>query len=171
MVLPKIGVSACILGQEVRYDGGHQLDSFVVNELSQRAELVPICPEVEIGLGVPREVITLVQLDDGIHLVATETRRDITDHMHAYCQQRLDQLEAENLSGFILMQKSPSCGKQNVKVWHGEEFAREGVGLFAEALMKRFPTMPVEEIASLSALTQREVFIERVLTFQRGKIR
>ncbi len=166
MNLPKIGVSACILGQEVRYDGGHQLDTFVVDDLGQQFRLVPICPEVELGLGVPREPITLVQLDDGIHLVTQETRRDLTLQMHAYIQQRLDDLAAEKLSGYILVQKSPSCGKQNVKVWHGENFVREGVGLFAEALMKRFPLLPVEEIGSLSEQVAREAFVRRVMAYQ-----
>ncbi len=168
MNLPKIGVSACILGQEVRYDGKHQLDSFVVDELGQQFTLVPICPEVELGLGVPREPITLVQLDDGIHLVTQETRRDLTLQMHAYIQQRLDDLTAEKISGYILVQKSPSCGKQNVKVWHDKDFVREGVGLFAEALMKRFPLMPVEEIASLTEPVAREAFVQRVMAYQQS---
>src|SRR5579864_3099120 len=142
----RIGVSACLLGQEVRYDGGHKRDSYLVETFGRYVEWVPVCPEVEMGLGTPRETLRLVRINNDVRMVMTKTGVDHTDGMRAFAARRLDQLGRENLSGYVLKKNSPSCGMERVKVFDSRGVAsRPGQGLFAEALLQRFPHLPVEE--------------------------
>ena len=165
----KIGVSSCLLGMMVRYDGGHKDDLFVHQVLSEYVEFVPVCPEVEIGLGTPRETIRLEGDPSDPRLVAPKSGRDFTETMKAFASRRTEELAAIGLHGYILKKDSPSCGMERVRVHQASSGspARVGVGLFAAALMSRFPTLPVEEEGRLNDPVLRENFIERVFAFYR----
>ena len=164
----RVGISACLLGAEVRWNGGHKLDPHLTDMLGQWFEWVPVCPEVELGLGVPREPLRLEGDPAGPRLVFRDTRRDITDSMAAFAAARCDLLAAENLCGFLLKSESPSCGMERVEV-HGEAAGtgRSGVGAFARVLLERLPLLPIEEEARLHDPRLREKFIERVFAYRR----
>jgi uncharacterized protein YbgA (DUF1722 family)/uncharacterized protein YbbK (DUF523 family) len=164
----RVGISACLLGDEVRYDGGHKRDPFLVNTFGRFVEWVPVCPEVECGLGTPREAIRLVGSKGPVRLITVKSALDLTPRMEAYAPRRLDQLAAEDLSGYVLKKDSPSCGLERVKVYDGHGMAtRSGRGLFAAALVDRFPNLPVEEEGRLSDPRLRENFVERVFAYSR----
>ncbi len=164
----RIGVSSCLLGQKVRYDGGHKRDSFIADLLARFVEFVPVCPEMEIGLGAPRDSIHLAEINGDIRLVNPKTGLDLTDAMTAWAHRRLALLEKAPLSGFILKKDSPSCGMERVRVHHeGKPPTKEGVGLFARLLLSRWPTLPVEEDGRLNDSRLRENFIERVFAYHR----
>jgi uncharacterized protein YbgA (DUF1722 family)/uncharacterized protein YbbK (DUF523 family) len=164
----RIGISSCLLGRKVRFDGGHKRDAFLVDTFGSYVEWVPVCPEVELGLGVPRESLRLVRRADGIRMVNTKSGRDISDEMRRYARARVEELARENLAGFVLKKDSPSCGMERVKVYAGAGAGeRAGRGLFAEALIVRLPTLPVEEEGRLCDPRLRENFVERVFAFVR----
>ncbi len=166
--LIRIGVSACLLGQEVRFDGGHKRDSFLVDTLGRFVEFVPVCPEFELGLGVPRETLRLEREGDDIRLIAPRSGSDHTKGMHAFASKRTAALAAEDLSGYVLKKSSPSCGMERVRVYGiGGMPSRDGRGLFASALMQRYPHLPVEEEGRLNDPRLRENFIERVFAYHR----
>jgi uncharacterized protein YbgA (DUF1722 family)/uncharacterized protein YbbK (DUF523 family) len=168
----RIGISSCLLGQKVRYDGGHKRDAFLVELFGRYVEWVPVCPELEMGLGVPREPIHLVADDrgGGVRLVAVKSGADHTTAMRRFSERRLDRLEALDLCGYILKKDSPSCGLMRVKVWNRKGMpTKKGRGLFAAALVARFPRLPVEEEGRLSDARLRENFIERVFAYARLK--
>ena len=167
----KIGVSSCLLGEEVRFDGGHKRDPFLVQTLGPMVEWLPVCPEVEIGLGTPRETIRLIRDPkelDGVRLVTGKSGVDLTKRMRRYSRQRVRALAKEGLSGYILKKDSPSCGLERVKVWH-EQGANErnGRGVFAAELRRQFPNMPIEEEGRLHDPRLRENFIDRVFMYRR----
>jgi uncharacterized protein YbgA (DUF1722 family)/uncharacterized protein YbbK (DUF523 family) len=164
----RIGISACLLGQEVRFDGGHKRDHFLTTILGPHVEWVAVCPEVELGLGTPRETLRLVRSNGELRLLTTRTGTDHTDAMNRWARRRVDELAREDLSGYVLKKDSPSCGMERVKVY-GESGMpeRAGRGLFADALMRRFPCLPVEEEGRLSDPRLRENFIERVFAYRR----
>src|SRR5262245_22583753 len=142
----RIGISACLLGQEVRFDGGHKRDRFLTEVLGPFVEWVPVCPEVELGLGTPRETLRLMRSDCGVRMMTTRTNVDHTDSMNAWAKRRLDELAHEDLCGYVLKKDSPSCGMERVTVFGAEGASeRSGRGLFAAALLERFPSLPVEE--------------------------
>lgn len=165
----RIGVSSCLLGMKVRYDGGHKDDIFVHQTLSQYVEFVAVCPEVEIGLGTPRETIRLEGDPADPKLIAPKSGRDLTETMKVYSSRRLEELAALGLHGYILKKDSPSCGMERVRVHQGTSGspARVGAGLFAAALMASFPSLPVEEEGRLNDPILRENFIERVFASYR----
>ncbi len=166
----RLGVSSCLLGNHVRHDGGHKRDDFVAGLLSRFATFVPVCPEVEVGMGTPRPSIRLVRIGGEVRLVEPRAGADHTRTMRAWAGRRLAELEREELSGFILKKDSPSCGMERVKVWPerpGHPAARDGVGLFAEALRARWPLLPVEEEGRLRDPALREAFVERVFAHRR----
>jgi uncharacterized protein YbgA (DUF1722 family)/uncharacterized protein YbbK (DUF523 family) len=166
----RIGISACLLGEEVRFDGGHKRDQFLTTTLAPHVEFVSVCPEVEMGLGTPRETLRLVRQDGGLRMITTRTAIDHTDGMNRWASKRLTALEKEDLSGYVLKKDSPSCGMERVKTY-GEDgpATRNGRGLFAAALLQRMPLLPVEEEGRLSDPTLRENFIERVFAYRRLK--
>jgi uncharacterized protein YbgA (DUF1722 family)/uncharacterized protein YbbK (DUF523 family) len=167
---PRLGVSACLLGHEVRYDGGHKRDRFLTDTLARWVDWVPVCPEVELGLGTPRETIRLEGDPDAPRLVATKTRADHTLAMTRLARARAEQLAGQDLSGYVLKKDSPSCGMERVRVYGGRGVpARRGVGLFARALMERLPLLPVEEEGRLNDPTLRENFVERLFAYARWK--
>ncbi|MFB3852732.1 MAG: YbgA family protein [Vicinamibacterales bacterium] len=169
---PRIGISSCLLGQKVRFDGGHKRDAFLVETFGQFIEWVAVCPEVELGLGTPRETLRLVRRDSGIRMVNNKTGDDISDAMRAWADRRVAALSKMDLSGYVLKKDSPSCGMERVKVYGdapGSMPARSGRGLFAEILMARLPDLPVEEEGRLQDPRLRENFVERVFAYVRLK--
>jgi uncharacterized protein YbbK (DUF523 family) len=162
----RLGISACLLGDEVRHDGGHKRDTYLTDVLGPLVEWVKVCPEVEIGMGTPREPIRLVDDDGRIRLLSVTTRVDHTASMAAYAARRADALAVEGLSGFVLKTDSPSCGMTGVKVHRTDgSSTRTGVGLFARALLARFPDLPIEEEGRLADPRRRDQFLERVLAY------
>jgi uncharacterized protein YbgA (DUF1722 family)/uncharacterized protein YbbK (DUF523 family) len=164
----RVGISACLLGSEVRYDGGHKRDRFLVETLGGFVEWVPVCPEVEAGFGTPRPAMRLV--DDGgrLRLLTIDARTDLTSTMDRYARRRVEQLDGEDLSGYVLKKNSPSCGLERVKVYTAAGMPlRSGRGLFAQRLLERFPHLPVEEEGRLANPALRENFIERVFAYAR----
>ena len=164
----RIGVSSCLLGQKVRFDGGHKRDAFLVDTFGEFVEWVPVCPELEVGMGLPREAIRLVRSDAGIKLIGVKSATDHTESMTRYSVRRTEKLARENLDGYILKKDSPSCGMERVKIYdpNGSP-SRTGRGLYAEALLARFPLLPVEEEGRLSDPRLRDNFIERVFAYRR----
>jgi uncharacterized protein YbgA (DUF1722 family)/uncharacterized protein YbbK (DUF523 family) len=166
----RIGISACLIGQEVRFDGGHKRSDFLVDIFGPLVEFVPICPGVEIGLGVPRETLRLVRRNQEVRLVANQSGSDLTDSMRRYANRRTRALAKDDLSGYILKKDSPSCGMERVRIYAGNRMPlRDGRGLYAEALMRRYPNLPVEEEGRLNDARLRENFIERVFAYRRLK--
>jgi len=160
-----VGISTCLMGKEVRHDGGHKHSRYCTQVLAKHFEFRSVCPELEAGLGVPRPAIHLRQHDDGIHLVENKGTKDHTDAMQAFIQQVLPSLA--ELRGYILMAKSPSCGMERIKIHtaDGAFMNRDGRGMFADALIKAYPLMPVEEEGRLNDDLLRENFIERVFAY------
>src|SRR5688572_12596174 len=141
---PRIGISACLLGDPVRFDGGHKRDPFLTDVLAPHVQFVRVCPEVEVGMGTPRETLRLVRAEDAtVRMVTTRTGIDHTAAMVAWSKSRLSELDRADLSGYILKKDSPSCGMERVKVF-GESGMpeRNGRGIFAAALLARFPNLP-----------------------------
>ena len=165
----RIGISSCLIGQEVRYDGGHRRSDDIVDGLGRRVTFVPVCPEVESGMGVPRETLHLIGDPEAPRMVTTQTGIDHTDRMLAFARERARQLEAMGLSGYILKSRSPSCGMEGVVVCSRDGVSRSGRGLFARVLMEHFPGMPVVVEEQLSDPALREDFMARVLQFYRDK--
>jgi len=164
----RVGISSCLLGSAVRFDGGHKRDAFLTGTFGRLVEWVPVCPEVECGLGTPRESMRLVRKDDAVRLVTVRAAVDLTDRMEAFARRRVAQLASEGLCGYVLKKDSPSCGLERVKVYgaHGTAW-RSGRGLFASVLVERFPCLPVEEEGRLSDPRLRENFVERVFAYSR----
>jgi len=164
----RIGISACLLGQEVRFDGGHKRDRFLTDTFGQFVEWVSVCPEVEAGFGTPREAMRLVDDEGRLRLVTVKTGVDLTSRMERFAHRRVAQLAAEDLSGYVLKKDSPSCGVERVKVYNAHAApSRSGQGLFAAALCARYPHLPVEEEGRLSDARLRENFVERVFAYRR----
>lgn len=164
----RIGVSACLLGKEVRYDGGHKRDPFLVETFGRYVEWVHVCPEVEIGLGTPRDPIRLERDGKDIRLVNPKTGADLTRKMRTYAPRRVAALEDQDLCGYILKKDSPSCGMERVRVYDGGGVpSRNGRGLFADALLRRYPNLPVEEEGRLNDPRIRENFVGRVFAYRR----
>jgi uncharacterized protein YbgA (DUF1722 family)/uncharacterized protein YbbK (DUF523 family) len=163
----RLGVSACLLGEPVRFDGGHKRDFFLVKTLGRFVEWVPVCPELESGLGVPRESMRLVQIDREIRLVTGKTAHDQTDTVGRYTVRRLEEIAEQGLCGFVLKKDSPTCGLERVRVYNAIGVpTRDGRGLFAAALVERFPTLPVEEEGRLVDPRLRENFIECIFAYR-----
>lgn len=165
----KLGISTCLLGENVRYDGGHRLDRFVTKTLRQYVEYVPVCPEVECGLGVPREPMHLEGDPDSPQLVRVRTRQDVTARLIQWGRKRVIDLEKKHLWGFIFKSDSPSCGMERVKVFNEEGRAAEGVGLFATMFTSYFPLLPIEDERRLHDPKLRDNFIERIFVLKRWR--
>ena len=166
----KLGISSCLMGKNVRYDGGHKLDRFLTDTLGQYVKYVPVCPEAECGLGVPRESMRLVGDPDSPRLLTRHTRVDHTNRMVRWAEKRVKELEKENLCGFIFKSNSPSSGMERVKVYDEKDTpTKKGVGVFARVFMEHFPLLPVEEDGRLHDPMLRENFIERIFVMKRWR--
>jgi len=164
----KIGISSCLLGEKVRYDAGHQLDRYITDTLGQYFEWMPVCPEVEYGLPVPREPMRLVGDPDSPRLITIRTGIDHTKGMLKWAEGKLKELEKEELCGFIFKSRSPSSGIGGVKVYTLSGMpSQRGIGLFGRAFMNKFPVIPVIDDGRLHDPGLRENFIERVFVYKR----
>lgn len=164
----RIGISSCLLGEEVRFDGSHKRDRFILGTLGQFFTFVPVCPELEIGLGVPRESLRLIRRQEEIRLVAPKSGSDHTGAMLAYARDKCAELARLELSGYLLKRSSPSCGMERVRVYDTSGVPdKSGVGLFARTLLRELPLLPVEEEGRLHDPGIRENFLDRVFGYAR----
>jgi uncharacterized protein YbbK (DUF523 family) len=168
----RIGISSCLLGQEVRYNGGHKRDDFLTGTFGPFVEWVPVCPEVEMGMGVPRPAIRLERIGGGVRLVMPSTGDDLTDAMREFSRGRVEALAGMGLDGYVLKKDSPSCGMERVKVYSATGApAQDGRGIFAQELLRRLPDLPVEEEDRLRDPRLCENFLARVFAYHRARRR
>jgi len=169
--LPRVGVSRCLLGEAVRYDGGHKLDRFLTDVLAPFVAFVPVCPEVECGLSVPREAMRLVGDPAAPRLLTVKNKLDLTERMDRWAEAKVAELAGADLCGFVFKYGSPSSGMSRVKVYpeNGGAPALKGRGLFAARLMDALPLLPVEDEGRLNDPVLRENFIERVFVMHRWR--
>jgi|SoiMethySBSTD1v2_1073268.scaffolds.fasta_scaffold256759_1 uncharacterized protein YbbK (DUF523 family) len=174
---PRVGISRCLLGDKVRYDGGHKRDDALVATLGALVQWVPVCPEVEAGMGTPREPIDLVASDDGVaaggarvRLVGVHSRKDWTVAMTTFSAARVGELLDQELDGYVLKSDSPSCGLEGVRVDRVGEVSRDGRGLFAHALVTAFPDLPIEDERRLCDPAVRERFMAQVFEHRRRRL-
>jgi uncharacterized protein YbgA (DUF1722 family)/uncharacterized protein YbbK (DUF523 family) len=164
----KLGISSCLLGNKVRYDGGHKLDHFLTDTLGRYVDWVPVCPEVECGLPIPREAMRLVGDPEHPRLITIRTKVDLSVRMATWAKKKVAELEKQDLCGFVFKSRSPSSGMRGVKIYTDAGMPNAtGSGLFARAFMNRFPLLPVEDEGRLHDPGLRENFIERVFVYQR----
>ncbi len=164
----RLGISRCLLGDEVRFDGGHKRDNFLTDVFGRYVQWVPVCPEVEAGLGTPREAMRLVGDPQHPRLLTIRSGQDHTQELVRLTDNRIEELQKLDLSGYVFKKDSPSCGIERVRIYnqHGMP-SRNGVGIFARAFVERFPLIPVEEEGRLCDPPLRENFIERVFCYRR----
>ena len=176
--VPRVGISRCLLGDEVRYDGGHKRDPILLERLGRHVEWVSVCPEVEVGMGTPREPIQLVAAPDGtasgarrVRLFGVRSRRDWTEDMVAFARGRIRELASLGVAGYVFKKDSPSCGMQDVPVYdiEGRRRHRGGRGLFAQALMEAMPDLPVEDEERLHDPAVQQDFLARVMRYHRAR--
>ncbi len=166
----KLGVSACLLGQSVRYDGQHKLDHYISDVLGKYVEWLPVCPEVECGMSIPREAMHLTGTPESPHLLTIHTGIDHTAKMKAWCKKRVNELAKEDLCGFIFKSNSPNSGLLRVKVFNAKGIPeKNGVGFFARAFTECFPLIPVEEEGRLHDSGIRDRFIDHVAVYSRWR--
>jgi uncharacterized protein YbgA (DUF1722 family)/uncharacterized protein YbbK (DUF523 family) len=164
----RLGISRCLLGDEVRFDGGHKRDNFLTDVFGRYVEWVPVCPEVEAGFGTPREAMRLVGDPQRPRLVTIKSGRDHTAALETMTANRIDLLKELDLSGYVFKKDSPSCGVERVRIYNEQGMpSRNGVGIFARTFIKQFPLIPVEEEGRLCDPLLRENFIERVFCYRR----
>ena len=164
-----LGVSSCLVGEKVRYDGAHRHDHYITDILGKFFQFVPVCPEVGSGLPTPREAMRLEGNPASPRLMTHHSRVDLTGQLQAFCRQRVAALHDEGLCGFIFKKNSPSSGLHRVKVYNEGMPVKHGRGLFAAEVVRQFPFLPVEEEGRLNDPVHRENFIERVFTYARWK--
>jgi uncharacterized protein YbbK (DUF523 family) len=166
----KLGISSCLLGEKVRYDGGHKFDHYLVDTLGRYVEWVPVCPEVEYGLPIPREAMHLSGDPENPRLVTRETGVDHTQGMLAWASKKIKKLQKEDLCGFIFKSKSPSSGMSSVKVYSDSGMpSTKGRGIFAGAFLEENPLLPVVDEVRMNDSGLRENFIERIFVFMSWK--
>ena len=164
----RVGVSSCLLGNEVRFDAGHKKDRYLTDILDEYVEWVVVCPEVESGMSTPRPAMRLIEDGQAVRMVEIKSQEDHTAQMQRFSQARVRKLRDLNLCGYILKKNSPSCGMTRVKIWKDKGMPRkDGQGLYASALMNAYPNLPVEEEGRLHDAPLRENFIERIFAYRR----
>lgn len=164
----RLGISRCLLGEQVRYDGGHKRDRFLTDVLGQYVEWVPVCPEVEAGLSTPREAMRLIGDPEKPQLTTIKSGRNLTRPLALFAERKIEALEQSDLSGYVFKKDSPSCGIERVRIFNQQGMpSRTGIGIFARAFIERFPLIPVEEEGRLCDAPLRENFIERVFCYRR----
>lgn len=157
----RIAVSACLLGKKVRYDGGHKYDSYIADTLGELFDFVPICPEAECGLPIPREPMRLEGDSSLPRLVVIETGVELTGKMLAWCDSKIDELRQAKVAGFILKARSPSCGVYDTPILDDAETIREGGGIFAQAVRRGFPGLPLEDEETIREAERLKRFLEQ----------
>ena len=161
-----VGISSCLVGEKVRFDGGHKQNRYILDTLGKYMTFRPFCPEMAIGLGVPRETIRLAEVEGSIRAIGNKNRHlDFTQPLVQIAQQQSDW--HAQVYGYIVKKDSPSCGMERVRVYHGEQPQRSGVGLYTQTLMRNFPCLPVEEEGRLGDPVLRENFVKRVFIYRR----
>ena len=165
----RIGVSSCVIGEEVRWNGGHSRQRYLTDMLGPFVEYVPVCPEVEVGMGVPRPTVRLVREGETIRMIDPKNEVDWTSSMNRLSLSRASDLAGEDLSGFVLKKDSPTCGVFRVRIYTDTGVERNGRGLFADALIRRMPHLPIEEEGRLNDARIRENFVERIFAYRRVK--
>jgi len=165
----RIGVSSCVIGEEVRWNGGHSRQRYLTDMLGPFVEYVPVCPEVEVGMGVPRPTVRLVREGEAIRMIDPKNEVDWTSSMNRLSRSRASDLAGEDLSGFVLKKDSPTCGVFRVRIYTDTGVERNGRGLFADALIQRMPHLPIEEEGRLNDARIRENFVERIFAYRRVK--
>lgn len=168
---PRVGISSCLLGQPVRHDGGHKRAPSLLDALDAVVEWIAVCPELDIGLGVPRPPIDLYETGAGLRLIMPSTNRDLTDLMRSYAVRKVEALQALGVSGYVFKAKSPSCGVASTRV-HDDEGAvirRDGTGAFAEVLRRAMPDLPIAEETELNDTAAAERFLARVRAYRSGR--
>jgi uncharacterized protein YbgA (DUF1722 family)/uncharacterized protein YbbK (DUF523 family) len=166
----RVGVSSCLLGRKVRFDGGHKRDRYLTDVIGDWVDWVSVCPEVEIGLGTPRPTIRLEGTADNPRLVEPKSGEDLTVKMREYSERRVAELRTDDLDGYVLKRASPSCGMERVRVWNDSGMPdKSGVGTYAEVLLERWPNLPVEEEGRLNDPVLRENFVERIFCRHRWR--
>ena len=164
----RLGISSCLLGEPVRFDGGHKRDTFLTGELAPFVEWVPVCPEEEAGFGTPREAMRLVDVGGAVRLLTVRSRRDCTDQLTRIAAARVEELARLDLDGYVLKKDSPSCGLARVKIYSDAGMpAKSGRGVFAGALCSALPALPIEEEGRLRDPHIREHFFERIYAYRR----
>jgi uncharacterized protein YbbK (DUF523 family) len=165
--IPRVGVSSCLLGESVRWDGGHKLDPLIRDTLGELFDFVPLCPEVECGMPVPREPMHLEQHADGLVLIGVNTHTDYTTQMQRWIDNQMQRPGMSGLCGFILKSKSPSCGLRGLQIYHDSGVASgTSMGIWTQALRRSFPNIPLVDEIDLQDSAQREQFIEQVQIYQ-----
>ncbi|HID31113.1 MAG TPA: DUF1722 domain-containing protein [Desulfobacterales bacterium] len=165
-----LGISACLLGEKVRYDGGHKLDRYLTDTLGRYVEYVPVCPEAEAGFGIPREAMHLEGDPKAPRLVTRRTKRDLTEPMLEWAKKQVLKLEAQDLCGFVFRSRSPSSGMERIPVYNEKGMpVKKGVGLFSRTFMDHFPLLPVEDEGRLHDPKLRENFVECIFVFKRWR--
>ncbi len=167
---PIIGISSCLLGENVRYDGESKLDKCLVEEMGSHFKLLSICPEMESGMAVPREPMDLFCVNGVNRMITLESHTDVTVFVTRWIEDRLVELSRVPLCGFVFKAKSPSCALYSTKVHSGSEFRTDGRGLFAQAFVEKFPLLPVEEDGRLQNAYLKKDFLDRVFKVYRGRI-
>jgi len=168
----RIGISQCLLGDRVRYDGGHKRDALLADTLSRQVEWIPLCPEVEAGLGVPRDAMRLEGSAEAARLVTVTTRMDHTAAMRQFSARRLREIEQLELSGYVFKARSPSCGIGGVSLVNAQGIeTHEGIGLFAQAFMEHFPLIPVEDEGRLQDPKILRDFLKRASDYRNSQDR
>ena len=163
-----VGVSACLLGEPVRYDGGHKRSRYLTDVLDPYVRWVSVCPELEIGLGVPRPTLRLERGEDGPRLIEMKTGRDLTQAMQVYAHSRVEELAGLGLRGYVLKKDSPSCGMERVKAYDGGGVpAKNGIGVYVAVLAAALPNLPLEEEGRLEDPRLRENFVARLFAYDR----
>ena len=167
---PRIGISQCLLGEEVRYDGGHKRDVFITEVLAPFVEWISVCPEVEAGLGIPREAMRLVGNPDAPKLLTSHSKIDLTATLTTFSQKRALELRANDLDGYIFKKNSPSCGIHRIKIFtENGHPSHQGVGIFSGTIQESMPLLPLEEEGRLHDTLLRENFVERIFCYRRWK--
>lgn len=163
-----LGVSSCLIGEKVRFDGGHKQSRYLLDTLGQYFAFRPFCPEMAIGLGVPRETIRLVELDGRTQAIGNKTADlNVTDALIQSAQEQSSW--HQQIYGYVVKKDSPSCGMERVRVYRGDQPERIGIGLYTETMMRNFPQLPIEEEGRLGDPVLRESFVKRVFIYKRWR--
>jgi len=162
---PTVAISACLVGELVRYDGGHRHNPLLATDLAPHVRWLPLCPEVGAGLGTPRPPVSLYTSDTGLRMMTRDNGTDHTDAMAEYITQQITRLKNAGIAGCILKARSPSCGVGDVPHFDGEEVSKLGSGLFAEAMQKTFANLPIATEAQLTSVQLCNDFVQRVRSF------